>query len=998
MTKDSETSIDQEELMKGNSRDSNLVKLLALIFDDTTAEHGFSIISQRDPLSDSITGDFKKDSWRTWRIARRLMCQSRFFDAFRALTNLKELHRPKIGQIDLANIELMFLAAELYKETNNPNQAYATYQVVIDVLFHYVNKIQEDSKHIADEIQEMLVLILGESGLQLKASDKEVISSWAVSRGLTLLLESSQKSINILSSTRRSAKKLATRLINDVKVFHDITNSAFSDEEIVTIETTLGNCWTEIDPKQALKHFQNVVNIEGFSTGKGITASVNAANCLLRLHQYEKAAGIYGMIESHFELNGDYLSAARVWAAECIAKWQANGDQQIRPSLVGAIKMFEENIAKHADVMTLYTQKKYMESAYQLMISIISESVEHDEEQLNQLLGCIWALLSRDFKANLEPDVPKPGWETILHEQMRPLNRIKNILVKFPGVGVLHVFPTLDPVDPSLRSTLPPNANPHRLVWVLYGYDRSGRFCFELSVHKSDQATDFFHFLDTLDKQLDADVRGDILQVQTLEKKLIEIADRFSKQFHPKFVQSLLSMDHLYYMPHPSTKIDEFPIVGLRFDGEWFNDKCTITRSSTINYLMESLNPNKSSVKANKEAIILTGNLTLDGGSLKEPIEETKRVEHQLGVYGFHTKIVKDATHENIRDWMDGKVGVVHYIGHGLSNNVYEGLPLPNGDVFTPKDIVDLSKMNLPFVFICACEAARIRHGLGGYQTGIASSIASKAAPAVIAFNMPITENRAYTIVRAFYREAFSLPFGQAMQAIRKKLAKEKIPAYAWLSLSAYGDPTFNLAKMAKGDHVGALAEQGKSWHSKLRSYSVLRDQSTYLELKNEIDLIPPPLRGLVKEFLEVSFQNPPISTIEKLEELADRALSLDLDLFPELLSLRSAIILEKAHTIGMDDYPFRWPETPEITKKLAFDLNFVARVGGLFFDMRLNGLAHALFGRLITWDHNSIKYSFENLREGIEKLDESASESQFINRIQKETIGILNQFGVDFK
>jgi hypothetical protein len=318
---------------------------------------------------------------------------------------------------------------------------------------------------------------------------------------------------------------------------------------------------------------------------------------------------------------------------------------------------------------------------------------------------------------------------------------------------------------------------------------------------------------------------------------------------------------------------------------------------------------------------------------------------------------------------------------------------LTSNDMFRALDLDYLTGFKTPFVFLCACEAARIRHGAGGYQIGLASKLVERGAPAVVAFSMPIPETRAFEIVRIFYRQAFRRPFGVAVRDSQKELIQQ-LPAYAWLALSAYGDPNLRLPAMVNNEHVPMSADRAHTWHSHLRSYAVLRTEPARQLMWNELSSVPTQLRSLVREFLASAFLDPSCSSDGVLDRLEEKSLSVLRDSGVGLLSIRAAICLERAHRIGLDANPIRWPEPGDATRRLLYELHFVAVLGVTLFDTRLNGLGCALMGRLITWDQGNLDHSAVFLQQGIEKLKECASLSPYVRRIVDESISIVQQFG----
>jgi hypothetical protein len=548
------------------------------------------------------------------------------------------------------------------------------------------------------------------------------------------------------------------------------------------------HAWTEVDVERALGHFEAAV---GWS-GDNLSAAVNVANCLLRLGQFAEAEARYSALESAFEHRGDSLGAARVWAGECIAAWKDRRDPDIRHSLVGAIKFFEDNLPDTADPVTLHTLKRFNEPALTLLVAVLAASSDRSDDRLEELLSALWALQRSELRADLERETPDDGsWAALHARQSSRLEITRAMLEPFPATRVVHVCSATD-----------------ELVFVAYGYD-GGELRLETSVLADGNEQIVGRFLELMSEQLAADLRRDEAQLAQIDDELAACGDALCSSLAPGLVELLRSGDHVYYMPHPYGALDLFPLGGLRFDGEWLAASTTITRTPTPNHLRENLTPTRPVPAANAIARVVTGDPEAGPAALRLLRAEADRAVHILGVLGFEPAAVEDATAQDLVGLLDGGAGALHYLGHGVASDVYEGLPLHSGDVLRPVHLDALPGFTTGFVFICACEAGGVRHGAGGYQTGVASRIVERGAPGVLAFTHPIVEERASRVVREFYPRALELPFGQAVRETQRRLAPA-VPAYAWLSLAAFGDPDLTLPGLA-GRGRSAPARAGRT-------------------------------------------------------------------------------------------------------------------------------------------------------------------------------------------
>jgi hypothetical protein len=945
------------------------VDLFLDLFSDRAAAHAFALFREQNPLAGALSGNPTVDAWRAWLDAREALAQARPWDALQRLKRLAVAHGWQDGS--LAAVEVSAVVAECLTDGNQPLDAIDAWEQLRDQLLGFAERAAGDPDAAAEELKVALEELTGARGLTV--SSDALVGSWALGRGLPLLLDIGVRDVGVLEQAReeQAARATASRIEDDVSRFHSIFGLAFGERELEKVQFALGNAWTALDTKRALQHF----SAAGGDTGENLTAAVNLANCLLRLGRFGEARARYADLESAFELAGAYLDAARVWAGECIADWKDRHDPSIRDSLVGAVKLFEKSLPDTADPATLYMLKQFNEPALTLLVAVIADCDDRSDDRLEELLSALWALQRPELKADLERDTPEEaGWAALFARQSSRLEITKAMMEPFPETRVVHLCAATD-----------------ELVFVAYGYD-DAQFRLETSVLGESGARSLTRFLELLDEQLAADLRRDESQLTAIGEELAACGDALGAGLSPALADLLGSAAHLYYMPHAYGSVDLFPLGGLRLEGKWLAEMPTISRSPTPNHLRETLSPTRPAPGVNRVARVVKGDPEAGPTALRQLEAEAGRAVHILGVLGFDAAPAEDPNASELVRLLDGGAGIVHYVGHGLASDVYEGLPLHSGDVLRPVHLDALPGFTTGFVFLCACDAAAVRYGAGGYQTGIASRLVERGAPAVVAFTQPMLEERAGAVVRELYPQAAKGPLGAAVREAQRGLAG-RVPAYAWLSVAAYGDPEVTLPGIAGQGEIGTSSAQARTWHSAFRTYAVLRTDEARSEALDVLDQAPEQLRRLARELIETAFSEPPASAAERLAELDSAALACA----PPgagPLSLHAAVVLERAHGVGMDEAPIRFPEPGDETRELYGELVLLAQIGASLFDTRLNGLAHALLGRLLAWDQGNIQHAAVPLREARDKLREAAPLSPFVTRIHQETEGIIRQFG----
>lgn len=956
--------------------DEKYVRLLELMFSDLTAAHAYGFFAERDPLAGGFTRDATINLWRSWRQARSEVENGRPLDAFDILRASAKRFPFNTDSDEIAEAERLALVGECLAGGNQLISAVEYTLAARDVLRRFIQKMHSDPLACTEEIRKMIGTLCAVN-FQSHSREDGLITAWAVTRGVSLACILSQLRVQLPHPVGSDVKQPALDLEDDAQLLERSMGRKLDGRVRAGVDFTLGNIFTPIDSQRAFEHFEGVADYLGIEDSLGLQSAINAANCLVRIGRLAEAESRYSQLESLFEMRGDRIGAARVWISECIANWKRLRDPQVVHSLVGAIKMFEEAIPSGADIMTLYTQKRLVEPGYMALVSAIAHSNDRSDVALDQLLSAVWAMLSRDLRARLEPVEKGDRWEGILDRVQRPLAALKIALAPLPGLGVVHLISATDCV-----------------VWLAFGYDEQKRFRMECHPFAHEQANLIVEFLAAMDEQLEADRVDDRLGLARLQTKLEDLGAALAAELPDPLRELMLSMRTLIYAPHPYGNVDEFPLAGLRINASWLGEKVPIVRSPSVTHLRETLSPNRAEVLPNPNGIVVLGAPEAGGQALRATRVESDRIRQILEVLGFDAQVHTEAGEEAMTAWLDGAAGALHYVGHGVADEIYEALPLANGEMFGPLIADRLDGFRVPFVFLCACTAARVRGGEGGYQTGLASKLVERGAPAVVAFSMPVTESAAYSLAEHFYRAAAELPLAEAT---RKSLqaSSKTAPLYARLAFTSYGDPHFELRSMPRGRPVAMLQQACQSWHSKLRRYCVLRTKDAATELNKAIPSAPKKFRKLLHAWLSTAFQEPAASNDDLMKALEANATSLGNCSDVELLSLRAAAVSEKLHQSGIETIPIYIATDPESIRRLSAHAHFLARLGGALCDMRLNGLGNSLTGRIITVDQNDATRAATFLRQGREKLLECEDQSPFIKSLRADDERILKHFGL---
>jgi hypothetical protein len=598
----------------------------------------------------------------------------------------------------------------------------------------------------------------------------------------------------------------------------------------------------------------------------------------------------------------------------------------------------------------MFAYKQYIETGYRLLVTVNAHSEDRSDQRLDETLSAVRALLSAEGKARLTAEPSSDMWDDLIQQKARPLAALKTALAPVGGTGVLHLVLGIN-----------------CLVWVLYGFGRDGRFHGYWGA--SDQAV-IAHIRDVyrlMYEQLEADRIDDSLVVESLGDRIEHLGGEIGLSMPAAVVAALDEFDHLLYVPHPEGNLDEFPVTVIRTSGRWLTERLTITRTTTFTMLQGLLSPNLPTIRPNPIAMVVLGSAETGGARPRGTRRHANVVQGLLASLGFTSSTAESAGLSDVNSWLDGGCGVFHYAGHGIAESILEALPLPTGESFDPIYAENYLGYRLPFVFLCACVAARIRYGAGGHLIGLMTGLIDRGAPAGLAFSTPVAERHAYLIAEHFYRHARHLPFSAAV-ARTLSTVRSQVPSYAWLAVTAYGDPKFRLPAMADStaQAVPALRDQTPTWHSAVRSHCALRTAHTADAVRTRLQDVPQELQSHIEHWLSYAFSpQPNPRAVKRLERAAARATRLPA---VERLTAKAAACVVRLTAFGADSFTIRKAPGFGPLTQIPADNSFVARLGAALIDDQLNGLGLGLMGIFYT-AFDLAEHAPEPLRQAIAQL-----------------------------
>ncbi|MEU9880363.1 CHAT domain-containing protein [Streptomyces phaeochromogenes] len=888
----------------------------------------------RRQVQEKPTGLPEAELWHEWVVGSADVAGGRPHSGMEAVLRAAGIRKLNPQSERLVDAELWHLSATLAQLEHRTAAATTCFERSRATVLSFVHAARQGRAQASGgQVVAMVAAFWGEQAQVSEPSAAFWVPAWVVTRGIDLLCECALAGFEAGAGSGTSW----AGLLRDVRWMAEAVDVRVEGRALARVSLTVGDCCRDDDPELAGLAYQAVIDDLGSDDSLAFECAVKLAQLA---HDGSAGARLAELGDRALE-QGHPSVAAELKIASCVERYRESGPEtpSLHEDLVQAIGQFERQLPDHADARTLFMFKEPVAPGYRLLVTLNAQHPERSDTRLDEMLSAVRALTSAEGLAGLGSRSPSGMeterlWDELLARQAHPLSGLRAGLAPLRGTSVLHLVLGIG-----------------RLVWILYGTDREGQFHSQWQ-DSDERSLDILRELqECLTRQMEADRFGQSQRVSTLETRIRQLGDALGTCVPASVATALLETDHLVYLPHPEGNLDDSPITAIRLDGRWLAQHMTVTRQTTFTMLRLLTSPNLPSLRPHSRAVLVLGAPEHDGAKLQELDDHSTIVRRRLEEVGASESLCTEAGLDELKDLLDGGCGILHYTGHGVADEVNEALPLTNGPSFDPMHADDLRGYRLPFVFLCACVGARIRYGSGGHLTGLLTGLIDRGAPAGLGFATPVLEQHAYLIAEQFYFQASRVPFGEAVVRTLHAV-RDEVPAYAWLSLTAFGDPHFRLYEMV-GRRLDdapphtvpmAMRERTRTWHSAMRSHCTLRTPASAEALQDRLAEVPEALRAHVARWLDRAFgARPDPPGIQSLEEAAARAGDLD-DL--SRLTARAAACASRLDAFGVGrELALRNAPDFGSPTQVPADGFFLFRLGHALVDEQLSGVGFALAG-----------------------------------------------------
>ena len=449
----------------------------------------------------------------------------------------------------------------------------------------------------------------------------------------------------------------------------------------------------------------------------------------------------------------------RARSAQCFARWRLHADKTVEADVRRLVSDWERHLEKsEVDFGTPsgFARKAHLTGAYRLLLTILAENPRTPIGDYSDVLCAlrdaerISALDDRTAVGRFRSRAGLPGVLEVIPGYLRDgecalfaewgAERLTFAVVEAGGVSL-----SVD--SPDLRRAV--NA-----LWL--GYK-----------HRSAQA---------------------VAGIDTGDEESLETLGSAVWRTLPEPVRTALGRaSTVYYSPDPLSDTDEMPLELVCSPGGLLGATTSISRLRSPQAVVRQLAPRPLPIPQSEDGRVLLAQAPAEYPELIIGHTEAANVERFMGLLGLHAERGEVASAEELAAALAKPCRVLHYVGHGVADQLSESAAVGADEGLIP-DRLPVLPSDPVCVFSC-CELARIRFIHGGGSRSFTDALLEQGARTVVAYTQPVPDQHAIQLSREFYRASRTEPVGVAVAHARSKAIAHGIAPAVAASLVVTGDP-----------------------------------------------------------------------------------------------------------------------------------------------------------------------------------------------------------------
>jgi tetratricopeptide (TPR) repeat protein len=536
--------------------------------------------------------------------------------------------------------------------------------------------------------------------------------------------------------------------------------------------TALGDVYDRCDDsEQAYVVFQEglklLIGVPEVDEVVGILGQLhfNSANMLAKLGRYEEAQHNYEVAAKDLSTLGDSEALLRIRYAIVFLHYKQGRFQDLHDELVDFAEKYESAL-EHAESRNQAVIRQGLDRVYRLWLRFSAEQIDTSDARATILFfHQLFALKEEEGKLSKiwKQEAGKPD-ATIHSEISVLLDRVD----QRQGMGVLVIEQV-----------------PDAILVVTF---RGGSGAWNSRVHIALLENEGIEAVKTLLLEHRDTVRS-------LAERSMPVRSRPSSRFTsacanawnaltPEIQQDIIGVNTLMVSVDNQTQLDELPLELLHDGTTYLGIRTDIVWAPALRDLNILLGENHLNAAPTQSALIVRAQ-----DELPQANTEANRVSQALEDMEIHASIRAAPKAADLLDELGKGIDLLHYIGHGLADEIGEILPLGPAESLSAREVAAIYPAPAPLTILSACLTGRGRQLRTGHQQGFATALLRRGAAAVVAAKYFVPDHIATEYATLLYHFA---PGGTLQNAVRKTralLAEEGYHPAAWSCFAVFGRP-----------------------------------------------------------------------------------------------------------------------------------------------------------------------------------------------------------------